>query len=426
MKAHSRTTWKAESLRADFPILSQATGGAPLVYLDSASTSHCPRPVLQAMSDVYERHYGNVHRATHRLSRETTERYEAAREKVRSLINAAESAEIVFTSGTTHAINLVARSWGEANVRRGDQILLTEMEHHSNLLPWQQLAERKHAVLRHIPLTDDGRLDLSSLDRLLSPRTRLVAVTAVSNVLGTINPIMEIARRAHQTGAMVLVDAAQAAPHMPIDVRALDVDFLAFGGHKMLGPTGIGVLYGCRALLERMPPVWSGGNMMRRVTREGFEPACLPAKFEAGTPPIVQAIGLGAAVDYLQAIGLEEIAEHEHALTAHAHERLASIRGVRIWGPRPEQKAGMVAFAVDGFDNQAVAGHLDGEGICVRAGHHCAIPLHDRFGLEASIRASFYVYNTATEIDRLADSLRRMIADGNGAARLAALERGAC
>jgi cysteine desulfurase/selenocysteine lyase len=364
------------------------------------------------MLEVYERYYGNVHRATHRLARETTVCYEAAREKVRSLINAAQTAEIIFTSGTTHAINLVARGWGDPHVGRGDEILLSEMEHHSNLLPWQQLAERKHAVLRFIPVTADGRLDMSSLERLLSPRTRMVAIAAASNVLGTINPVAEIVRQAHRVGAVVLVDAAQAVPHMPVDVRELDVDFLAFGGHKMLGPTGIGVLYGCRPLLERMEPVWSGGSMMLRASLDGFEPAGLPARFEAGTPAIVQAIGLGAAVDYLQAMGLEAIAEHEHRLTVRGHDRLSRIPRVRLWGPSAEWKVGILAFTVDGIDSHTVADFLDRREICVRAGHHCTMPLHERLGTTSTVRASFYVYNTPADVDRLADALEEMIPEG--------------
>lgn len=326
MHQGDRTRLQADILREDFAILSRNAGEGgrerPLAYLDSASTTHCPRPV-----------------------------------------------------------------------------------HHSNLLPWQQLAERKGAAVRSIPVTDDGRLDLDALDRLLGRRTRLVAFTAVSNVLGTINPIAEITRRAHRAGAMVLVDAAQAVPHLPLDVRELDVDFLAFGGHKMLAPTGVGVLYGCRALLERMPPAWSGGSMMRHVTLDGFEPAGIPARFEAGTPPIVQAIALGAAVDYLQAVGLEEIAEHERRLTARAHALLSDLPGVRILGPGPEQKTGIVAFTLEEVDSREVAERLDAQGVCVRAGRHCAIPLHARFGLPGTVRASFYLYNTPAEVDRLAEIL---------------------
>lgn len=367
------TTLDPEALRRDFPILSQPGGSSdpsrPLAYLDSASTSQCPRPVLRTMIDVYERHYGNVHRATHRLARQTTELFEAARAKIRDLIGAAEACEVIFTSGTTHAI---------------------------------------------------------TLDRLLSPRTRLVAFAAVSNVLGTINPIAEITRRAHQAGAMVLVDAAQAVPRMPVDVRELDVDFLAFGGHKMLAPTGVGVLYGCRALLERMPPVWSGGSMMRHVTLEGFEPAGLPGRFEAGTPPIVQAIARGAAVDYLRAVGLEQLADHEHRLTTRAHEILPAIPGLRIWGPGPDQKSGIVAFTVDGFEGRAVAEYLDSQGIFVRAGHHCAIPLHTRLGISSTVRASFYVYNTMAEVARLAEALGQMVRDHRPAVGLRNAGKGSC
>jgi cysteine desulfurase/selenocysteine lyase len=340
-----------EQFRPDFPILARTVhDGVPLVYFDNAATSQRPRQVIQTIVEAYERHYANVHRGIHTLSEEIDELYENAREKVRAFINApseppegdspATTKQVIFTSGTTHSINLVARSWGDANVCAGDEILLTEMEHHSNLVPWYQLAERTGAVVRHIPLTDDGRLDLDKLDTLLTKRTKLVSVTAVSNVLGTINPIAEIIRRAHDAGALVLVDGAQSVPHMKIDVQAADVDFLAFSGHKMLGPSGVGVLYGKLALLEAMPPFLGGGGMIEEVTLQGFRPLYLPGKFEAGTPPIVPAVALGAAIDYLNAVGLEAVGEHERRLTRRAHEVLESLGGIRILRPAPCPRRG--------------------------------------------------------------------------------------
>ncbi|MCE5267425.1 MAG: cysteine desulfurase [Planctomycetaceae bacterium] len=407
-----------ERFRPDFPILGRMVHeGVPLVYLDNAATSQRPRQVIEAMTDAYERHYANVHRGIHTLSAEIDELYEGAREKVRAFINAPRDAsnddnpattqEVIFTSGATHSINLVARSWGDANVRPGDEILVTEMEHHSNLVPWYQLAQRTGAVVRHIPLTDDGLLQLDSLDRLLTKRTRLVAVSAVSNVLGTINPVREIIRRAHDAGAVVLVDAAQSAPHQPTDVQAMDCDFLAFSGHKMLGPSGVGVLYGKRDLLEAMPPFMGGGGMISEVTLEGFRPLYLPGKFEAGTPPIVPAVALSAAIDYLGAVGLEAIAAHERLLTQRTHEVLESVGGLRIIGPAPEHKAGIVSFV---FASGRPSGHdvaqfLDRYGIAVRTGHHCTMPLHKRFGVSATVRASFYLYNTLAEVDKLGEAL---------------------
>jgi cysteine desulfurase / selenocysteine lyase len=361
--------------------------------------------VIQSLVDVYEKHYANVHRGIHWLSDQSTDLYEGAREKVRAFMNAATLEEVIFTHGTTEGINLVARSWGDANVRSGDEILLTEMEHHANLVPWQQLAARTGAVLRHIPITDDGRLNLDRLPGLLNERTRLVAVTAVSNVLGTINPLAEIIRQAHAAGALVLVDAAQSAPHVVTDVQALDTDFLVFSGHKMLGPSGVGVLYGRRSLLEAMPPFLGGGNMIRRVKLESFEPAELPAKFEAGTPPIVPAIGLGAAIDYLNQVGLDTIHEHERSLTVRAHAVLEALGGVRLLGPAPEEKAGIVSFSVEGIHAHDVAQLLDRHGVAIRAGHHCAMPLHKRLGVMASARASFYFYNTPAEVDQLGEAL---------------------
>jgi cysteine desulfurase/selenocysteine lyase len=395
--------------RSDFPILGQTLpGGAPLVYLDNAATTQHPRQVIQAMVQTYEQHYANVHRGIHRLADQTTDLFEAAREKVRALIHAPSAEQVIFTRGTTEAINLVARSWGDANVRSGDEILVTEMEHHSNLVPWHQLADRTGAMIRHVPVTDDGRLELDALDRVLTERTRLVAVTAVSNVLGTINPIGPIIRRSHDAGALVLVDGAQGVPHMATDVAALDADFLAFSGHKMLGPSGVGVLYGRRELLEAMPPFMGGGSMIRRVRIDGFDPGELPGRFEAGTPPIVPVIGLGAAVDYLNRVGLEAIHHHEQLLVRRAHEVLAEIEGIRIIGPAPDDKSGIVTFTFGRIHAHDVAQLLDRHGVAVRAGHHCAMPLHKRFGLAATTRASFYFYNTLEEVDRLGDALREV------------------
>lgn len=395
--------------RPDFPILGQTVrDGAALVYLDNAASSQRPTQVIQAIVETYERHYANVHRGIHWLADHATDLYENAREAVRRFISAPSREEIIFTSGTTAGINLVARSWGDANVHPGDEILLTEMEHHSNLVPWYQLAERTGATVRHVPVTDDGRLDLEAFDRLLTRRTRLVAVTALSNVLGTINPIAEIIRRAHDAGALVLVDGAQSVPHRATDVAALDADFLAFSGHKMLGPSGIGVLYGKRDLLEAMPPFLGGGSMIRRVTLEGFEPADVPARFEAGTPAIVPAIGLGAAIEYLERVGLDAIGDHERTLTRRAHEVLASVGGVRVLGPGPEQTGGIVSFVMDRIHPHDVAQLLDRHGVAIRAGHHCAMPLHRRFRIAATSRASFYFYNTLEEIDRFGEALQQV------------------
>jgi cysteine desulfurase/selenocysteine lyase len=395
-----------ESIRRDFPILATKIDDRyPLVYLDNAASTQRPRQVIEAMADAYEHYYSNVHRAGHRLAMESSAHYEAARESVRQLINARSPTEIIFTPGTTAAINLVARSWGDANLKAGDEILLSLMEHHSNIVPWQQLAGRTGCTIRWAPITDDYRLDLDAFEKLLSPRTRLVAVAAVSNVLGTINPIDPIIELAHAAGAVVLIDAAQAVPHEPVDVRARNVDFLAFSGHKMLGPSGVGVLYGREDLLDRMQPFHGGGSMIKSVTTEGFTPADLPYRFEAGTPVIVPAIGLGRAIQYLQKLGMESIRAHEYALTKHAHALLAEIPGLRILGPAPEQKGGIVTFDLAGLHPDDVSKALDIHGIAVRAGHHCAMPLHKRLGLTASTRASFYLYNTPQEVERLAEAL---------------------
>ncbi len=396
------------ALRADFPILStKIHDDVPLIYLDSGATTQRPRQVIQTIVDTYEKSYANVHRGIHWLSDQSTDLYEEARKKVLGFIGAASLSEVVFTQGTTESINLVARSWGDANVKAGDEILLTVMEHHSNLVPWQQLCQRTGAVIRHIPISDDGLLILEELDELLSERTKIVAITAVSNVLGTINPLPEIIARAHQAGAVVLVDAAQSVPHAATDVQSLGADFIAFSGHKMLGPSGVGVLWGREALLEAMPPFLGGGSMIRRVKPASFEPADLPAKFEAGTPPIVPAIGLGAAIDYLQAVGLDAITQYETILTRRAHEVLGGIGGVRIIGPPLEKKAGIVSFTVAGVHAHDVAQLIDRAGVAVRAGHHCTMPLHKRLGITATTRASFYFYNTLEEVERLGTALEQ-------------------
>ena len=396
--------------RPDFPILASVLhGDKPLVYLDNAATTQRPRQVIQSLVDVYEKHYANVHRGIHWLSDQSTDLYEESREKIRAFINAPSREEVIFTYGTTEGINLVARSWGDANIRAGDEILLTEMEHHSNIVPWQQLVERTGCTIRFAPITDDGLIELDAFTKLLNDHTKLVAVTAVSNVLGTINPVEEIVRRAHLFGAKVLIDAAQSVPHMATDVQALGCDFLAFSGHKMLGPTGVGVLYGKRELLDAMPPFLGGGSMIRRVRTDGFEPADLPAKFEAGTPPIVPAIGLGAAIDYLNRIGLDRIHDHECLLTRRAHEVLEGVGGVTFLGPAPALKSGIVSFQVQGLHAHDVAQLLDRQGVAVRAGHHCTMPLHKRLGINASSRASFYFYNTLDEVYALGKALQEAL-----------------
>lgn len=396
-----------ESLRADFPILSASLDhGQSLVFLDNAASTQRPRQVIDAISRVYREDYANVHRGIHTLSERSTELYEEARKTIQRFIGAAKPHECIFTSGTTASINLVARSWGDANVRQGDEIILTVMEHHSNLVPWQQLAERTGVVLKHVPLTDDHRFDLDAYRRLLSDKTKLVAVCSVSNTIGTINPIAEIARLAHDAGALILVDAAQSVPHMTTDVAADDVDFLAFSGHKMCGPSGVGILYGKESLLDAMPPFLGGGSMINRVRLDSFTPAALPAKFEAGTPPITPAIAMKAAVDYLTDIGLDAIHEHESVLVGAAMDRLQEIEGLRILGPDREHRAGLVSFALEKIHAHEFAQVLNDQfGVAVRAGHHCTQPLHDLLGLSASTRASFYLYNTLAEVDRLVEGV---------------------
>jgi cysteine desulfurase/selenocysteine lyase len=404
-------------IRKDFPILERRVrDGQPLIYLDSANTSQKPRQVLEAMDDFYERHNANIHRATHELGEEATQAYEGARAKVVPFIGASGPAEIVFAKNVSEAINLVAYSMSNAtaagqrgrfSLGPGDEIVITEMEHHSNIVPWQLLCQRTGATLRWFGVTADGRLDLSGIDELITERTKLVALAHQSNVLGTINPVRMVADRAHAAGALVLVDAAQSVPHMRVDVAELGADFLGFTAHKMCGPTGIGVLWGRRDLFEEMPPFLGGGEMIEQVWIDHSTFAPPPHKFEAGTMPIAQAVGLGAAIDYLGDIGLDALREHEHGLVSHALGLLAGIEGVRILGPAQDVDRGAaISFTVDGVHPHDVSQVLDERGIAVRAGHHCAWPLHRAFGVQASTRASFYLYNTRDEVDALAEGIQ--------------------
>lgn len=396
-------------IREDFPILKREIApGVPLVYLDSTATSQKPLSVIRAMNDYYEKSNANIHRGVHTLAEEATAQYEAAREKIARFIGARKSREVIFVRNTTEAINLVVFSWGRKYLQRGDRVLLTEMEHHSNLVPWQMLAQEKELTLDFIPVTNEGLLDLQEFQQLLNQKPKLVAVTQMSNVLGTINPIKEIAQLAHQAGAIVLVDGAQSVPHLPVNVQDLDVDFLAFSAHKMLGPTGIGVLFGKEEILEAMPPFLGGGDMIKKVYLHSFTPNDLPHKFEAGTPAIAEAIGFGAAIDYLSAIGMERVAAHEHEIIGYALEALSEIDGLRIYGPSAEQKGAVASFTMRGVHPHDVSQILDSEGIAVRAGHHCAMPLHEKFGLPATTRASFYLYNSREEVDRLVRGLAKV------------------
>lgn len=395
------------AIREDFPILATRVHGRhSLVYLDNAASTQRPRQVVETLRDVYENRYANVHRGIHFLSEQSTDLYERARETVQRFIHATHFHEIIFTSGTTAGINLVARSWCDAFLQEGDEILLTEMEHHSNIVPWQQAAARTGAKIRVLPITDDGHLRLDELDSFLTERTKVLAVTAVSNVLGTINPVEQLVRRARELGAMTLIDAAQSVPHEPIDVQQLGADFIVFSGHKMLGPSGVGVLYGRESCLEKMPPFLGGGSMIRTVNWDGFEPASLPFKFEAGTPPIADAIALGTAIEYLQQIGLDRIAHHERVLVTQAHHMLRELGELDIFGPEPADKGGIISFNLHQAHPQDVAELLDQQGIAVRAGHHCAMPLHKRLGQASSARASFYLYNTLEEVERFVEGLR--------------------
>lgn len=398
-------------IRQDFPILSRQVHGKPLVYLDSTASSQKPTAVIEAMNDYYRNYNANVHRGVYEISEEATAAMEKARVKVARFINARHSKQLIFTRNTTESINLVAYSWGNANIQAGDVILLTEMEHHSNLVPWQLLAQRTGARLEFVPVTDDGRLDQERYGQLLEQwRPKLVAFTQMSNVLGTINPAKEMIAQAHAVGAITLVDAAQSVPHLPVDVRDLDVDFLCFSAHKMLGPLGIGALYGRRELLEAMPPFLGGGDMIRTVSLHKSTWNDLPWKFEAGTPAVAEAIGFGAAVDYLQELGMEQIHHHEHEMTVYALEQMQALDGLKIYGPSADQRGGVISFTLGDIHPHDLASILDQQaGVAIRAGHHCAQPLMERFGLSATARASFYVYTTREEIDILVQGLQKAI-----------------
>jgi len=403
------TVLDVNRLREDFPLLKrEVRPGVPLIYLDSTATSQKPNSVIEAMNDFFRRYNANIHRGIHTLAEEATAEYESARRRGAAFIGAASPPQIIFTRNATEAINLVAYSWGRANLNSGDVVILTEMEHHSNLVPWQILAKERNLRLEFIPVTPEGILDLSVYYALLELQPRLVAFTHMSNVLGTINPAREMIRLAHQAGAIALVDGAQSVPHFAVDVQELDVDFLAFSGHKMCGPTGVGVLYGKKELLESMPPFLGGGDMIKRVYLRSFEPNEIPYKFEAGTPAIAEAIGLGAAVDYLNNIGMEGIAAHEKAIVAYALERLEEIPGVKVYGPDVGLRGGVVSFTMDGVHPHDISQILDTEGIAIRAGHHCAMPLHEKFNLPATARASFYLYTLPYEIDRLAEAIYKV------------------
>jgi cysteine desulfurase/selenocysteine lyase len=400
---------RVDDIRLQFPALERRVHDKELVYLDNGASSQKPESVIHTMDDYYRCHNANVHRGAHTMSEEATTMYENARLRVARFINAPSDKQIIFTRGTTEGINLVAHAWAGTNCGPGDEVLITEMEHHSNIVPWQIVQERAGFTLRYIPIADDGTLDLSNLDELLNERTRLLSFIHMSNVLGTINPAQKLIDAAHAVGAVVLVDGAQSVPHMPIDVQAMDVDFMVFSGHKMCGPTGIGVLYGRRELLEAMPPFMGGGDMIREVKMSGSTWAGLPYKFEAGTPAIAQAIGLGAAVDYLSEVGMEWIHEHEAQLARYAYAKMSMIEDLRILGPGPEERGGIISFTVEGVHPHDLSAILDREGVAVRAGHHCAQPIHDRYDIASSARASMYLYNTMAEIDKLAVATEKAI-----------------
>ena len=396
-------------IRADFPILNrEARSGVPVVYLDSTATAQKPTAVIEAMDAFYRRSNANIHRGIHTLAEEATAMYEEARGKIARFINAPSAKQVIYTRNTTESINLVAYTWSRANLKSDDLVILTEMEHHSNLVPWQMLKAERGIRLEFIPATEEGLLDLDEYRALLDQSPKLVSFTHMSNVLGTINPAAEMIRLAHEAGAITLVDGAQSVPHFPVDVQQLDVDFLAFSAHKMVGPTGIGILYGKRKLLEEMPSFLGGGDMIKTVHLREFPPNSLPHKFEAGTPAITEAIGFGAAVDYLTSVGMDAIAAHEHEITEYAIERLEEVPGVKVFGPSVQHKGGVAAFTFDGVHPHDVAQILDQDGVAVRAGHHCAQPLHEKFGITATSRASFYLYNTREEVDKMIEGIYKV------------------
>lgn len=408
--ATDTNTFSPERLRADFPILNQTIHkDRQLVYLDNGASTQRPNCVIDAIRCCYEHSYANVHRGIHFLSELSTEKYEQARLAAQRLLGAQHSHEVIFTPGTTLAINTVAHSWGMANLKSGDEILLTIMEHHSNIVPWQQVAAVTGATIQFVDITDEGLLDLEDWSSKLSEKTKIVAMSMTSNVLGTQNPVGQLVADAHAMGAVVLVDAAQHVPHEPTNVVDLDVDFLTFSGHKMLGPSGIGILYGKTELLEAMPPFLGGGSMINEVTTQGFTVGELPAKFEAGTPPIVAAIGMLSAIEYLENVGIGNILEHEQNLVAAAEKEMVNVAGLKIHGPSPHQKAGISSFTVDGISTQDLAIFMDRRGIALRAGHHCAMPLHDRLGIPNSLRASFYLYNTMDDVERFTSALKEVV-----------------
>ncbi len=410
MTEHELLGYDLSAVRAEFPILQQEHhDGVPLIYLDNAATSQKPLKVIEALDDYYRRYNANVHRGVHKLSEEATAAYEQARIKLRKFINADSKREIIYTRGTTESINLVANTWGRANLKPGDVVVSTQMEHHSNIVPWQMFQAEKGFKIKYIPVLDDGTLDLEAYARFLDEGgVKLVTVMQVSNVLGTINPVQVMAKQAHEAGALILIDGAQSVPHMAVDVRAVAADCFAFSGHQMLGPTGIGVLYGKRDLLEAMPPWMGGGDMIATVKLSGSTWNDLPYKFEAGTPAIAEAIGLGYAVDYLSAMGMDKIQAHEQEITAYALDRLAEVPGVTVYGPEAVKKGAVAAFTLQNVHAHDVAQILDADGIAVRAGHHCAMPLHERFTVSATAQASFYLYNTTAEVDALIDALYKV------------------
>ncbi len=404
-----KTPLDVNLLRADFPILNRKIGsGKKLVYLDSTATAQKPTAVIDAMDAFYRLNNANIHRGVHTLAEESTAMYEKGREQVAALINAPSPRQVIFTRNTTESINLVAYSWARTNLKNGDLIILTEMEHHSNLVPWQMLEAERGVRLEFVPVTDDYRFDMDVYHELLKLEPKLVSFTEMSNVLGTITPAKEIIRLAHEAGALTLVDAAQSVPHLPVDVQDLDADFLAFSAHKMVGPSGIGALYGKMDLLSAMPPFMGGGDMIKTVHLRSFATNEAPYKFEAGTPAIAEAIGFGAAAAYLQNIGMDAIAAHEHEMTEYVLERLEEIPGITIFGPSAEHKGAVASFVMDGVHPHDVAQILDADGIAVRAGHHCAQPLHEKCGIQSTTRASFYLYNTNEEVDALVEGIYKV------------------